>query len=109
MQSLTCLLEPSGHTHSLHVPGTSEVPPKLRLPVDSLIGYLRDRHGLRQEEGVEPVIRQFRHGQSNPTYYIAYGGEEMVLRKKPVRDGLCSKFSMYLIKKNVVVVFIKLI
>ena len=32
------------------------------------------------------MIRQFKHGQSNPTYYISYGGAEMVLRKKPVRE-----------------------
>ena len=31
------------------------------------------------------VLRQFDHGQSNPTYYIKYGGRELVLRKKP--DG----------------------
>ena len=32
-----------------------------------------------------PVIRCFRHGQSNPTYYVYYGGKHLVLRKKPVR------------------------
>ena len=31
-----------------------------------------------------PLIRQFKHGQSNPTYYIEYGGAKLVLRKKPV-------------------------
>ena len=33
-----------------------------------------------------PIIRQFKHGQSNPTYYLCYGGAHMVLRKKPVSD-----------------------
>ena len=31
-----------------------------------------------------PLIKQFKHGQSNPTYYIEYGGAKLVLRKKPV-------------------------
>lgn len=29
------------------------------------------------------VLREFQHGQSNPTYYVRAGGREMVLRKKP--------------------------
>lgn len=36
-----------------------------------------------------PVIRQFKHGQSNPTYYVAYGNAELVLRKKPVSEPAC--------------------
>ena len=35
-----------------------------------------------------PLVRCYSHGQSNPTYYICYGGREMVLRKKPV-SGQC--------------------
>ena len=31
-----------------------------------------------------PFVCQFKHGQSNPTYYIEYGGKKLVLRKKPV-------------------------
>ena len=73
----------AGHTHQIHVPGTSKVSPKLQLPMEALVHYLRERHGM--EDSCEPILRQFRHGQSNPTYYLAYGGEEMVLRKKPVR------------------------
>ena len=30
------------------------------------------------------IIRQFKHGQSNPTYYVEYGGQRLVIRKKPV-------------------------
>lgn len=30
-----------------------------------------------------PIVRCFTHGQSNPTYFIKYGGKNMVLRKKP--------------------------
>ena len=66
-----------------HIPGTSEVSEKLKLPENRLVKYLQQKLGLYQKEGA-PVIRQFKHGQSNPTYYVAYGGEELVLRKKPV-------------------------
>lgn len=71
-----------------HIPGTSEVNPKLQLPVENLVTYLRENLKLYQEE--PPVIRQFKHGQSNPTYYISYGGAELVLRKKPV--CFCCRF-----------------
>jgi hypothetical protein len=82
LQLLEQLLNDDGHTQSYHVPGTSKVSPKLQLPVDQLTAYLQERHGLK---GEELILRQFRHGQSNPTYYVSYGGQEMVLRKKPVR------------------------
>ena len=65
-----------------HIPGTAEVSEKLKIPEDRLVNYLQEKHGLRQDG--PPVVRQFKHGQSNPTYYVAYGGEELVLRKKPV-------------------------
>ena len=32
----------------------------------------------------DPIIRCYEHGQSNPTYFVRYGGKNMVLRKKPV-------------------------
>ena len=32
-----------------NIPGTSEVNPKLRLPVESLVRYLQERLGLNQE------------------------------------------------------------
>ena len=85
LESLEQLLDVSYHTHEVHVPGTSTVSAKLQLPIENLIHYLKDRHGLEQEAW--PVLRQFRHGQSNPTYYLAYGGQEMVLRKKPVSEN----------------------
>lgn len=85
LQSLKQILSGTDHTHQTHVPGTAEVSPKLQLPEEQLVHYLQTRHGLgRKGEGL--VLRQFRHGQSNPTYYVAYGGQEMVLRKKPVRE-----------------------
>lgn len=91
LQSLEGILNNSSdQTHQFHVPGTSEVSQKLQLPMDALTCYLREKHGL--EDSHEPTLRQFRHGQSNPTYYLAYGGEEMVLRKKPVR--LCDSYGL---------------
>lgn len=78
-----------------HIPGTSEVSEKLRIPEDRLVDYLQREHGLRQEG--PPLIRQFKHGQSNPTYYIAYGGEELVLRKKPVSDSIFAILGRYIV------------
>lgn len=86
LQLLEQLLDNAHHTHSVHVPGTSDVSPKLRLPTEQLTSYLQDQHGLGRK-GEEPVVKQFTHGQSNPTYYLSYGGQEMVLRKKPVSRG----------------------
>jgi aminoglycoside phosphotransferase (APT) family kinase protein len=37
--------------------------------------------GVREDESV--VVRQFKGGQSNPTYWIGAGEEALVLRKKP--------------------------
>lgn len=82
LQLLEQILKDVDHTHQFHVPGTTEVSPKLQLPMEQLALYLQERLGL--EHTGTPVLRQFRHGQSNPTYYIMYGGHEMVLRKKPV-------------------------
>ena len=36
------------------------------------------------DDGEGIILRKFSHGQSNPTYYLKFGGKEMVLRKKPV-------------------------
>ena len=33
-----------------------------------------------------PIVRQFKHGQSNPTYYVEYRGQRLVIRKKPVSN-----------------------
>jgi aminoglycoside phosphotransferase (APT) family kinase protein len=59
---------------------TAEVRDQHRFDVASLERYLREHipnfHG--------PIeVRQFRGGQSNPTYYLAAGGREFVLRRKP--------------------------
>ncbi|XP_077996370.1 acyl-CoA dehydrogenase family member 10-like [Glandiceps talaboti] len=63
-----------------HVNGTIAVRKGMELPMESLIAYL-NKLGIKSDEA--PNIREFKHGQSNPTYFIGYGGRELVLRKKP--------------------------
>ena len=50
------------------------------LDRQKLRNYLERKFGLTSEE---LELRQFDHGQSNPTYYIRFPGQELVLRKKP--------------------------
>ena len=60
--------------------GTAEVRDVHRFDVDALERYLRERI----DGFAGPLtVRQFRGGQSNPTYYLAAGGREFVLRRKP--------------------------
>lgn len=83
-----------------HLTGTTPVSSALKISSSSLEEYLKQHHNIQDEGGCDdsvivclikgssaaaPVIRQFSHGQSNPTYYIACGKSELVLRKKPVR------------------------
>ncbi|XP_050408394.1 acyl-CoA dehydrogenase family member 10 isoform X1 [Patella vulgata] len=63
------------------VEGTETVPKHLNIPVDNLVNFIQSNLGLSSAD--PPIIRCFKHGQSNPTYYINYAGTEMVLRKKP--------------------------
>ena len=42
------------------------------------------------------IVRQFEHGQSNPTYYIKCGDTELVLRKKPVCESSIVHISNWL-------------
>jgi len=62
-----------------HEPGTSTVRPGMQLDEESLMKYLTDKLGLTGDL----KIKQFSHGQSNPTYLLQIGAEKMVLRKKP--------------------------
>src|SRR5438128_6743856 len=62
------------------IEGTAEVRDVHRFDVGTLERYLRERiEGFRGPLSV----RQFRGGQSNPTYYLEAGGREYVLRRKP--------------------------
>jgi len=59
---------------------TAEVREQHRFDVAALERYLRER--IPDLRG--PIeVRQFRGGQSNPTYYLNAGGREFVLRRKP--------------------------
>ncbi|CAL1534333.1 unnamed protein product [Lymnaea stagnalis] len=67
---------------SLHdfVPGTTSVPDHLKINETNLEQYLKSQ-GL--QDSAPLAVKVFEHGQSNPTYYVSYGGRKMVLRKKP--------------------------
>jgi len=52
----------------------------MELDIEKLKLYFEKELGIT---GDEMDLRQFDHGQSNPTYYVRFGGEELVLRKKP--------------------------
>jgi aminoglycoside phosphotransferase (APT) family kinase protein len=68
-------------TGAAPLPGTlGEVLAKHRFDAAALAGYL-ERH---VEGFAGPMeIRQFQGGQSNPTYHLAAGGQEYILRRKP--------------------------
>ncbi|KAM4709179.1 acyl-CoA dehydrogenase family member 10 [Discoglossus pictus] len=63
------------------VPNTRSVRPTMEIPRDSLKKYLEDVIGGNSSDPM--ILRQFSHGQSNPTYYVQFGGKQLVLRKKP--------------------------
>ncbi|XP_015221642.2 acyl-CoA dehydrogenase family member 10 isoform X1 [Lepisosteus oculatus] len=71
------------------VPGTRAVRPEMALPLQQLGQHLQEV--LSPESPGAPTflagqplgVRQFSHGQSNPTYLVTAGGRRLVLRKKP--------------------------
>ena len=65
----------------LVIPGTTCMSEKQKLPVEKLQTYLLEKHDLKGHRS--PTIKVFKHGQSNPTYYVSYAGRDLVLRKKP--------------------------
>src|ERR1700758_997147 len=66
--------------HQSAFSGTREVTERLRFDASRLEGYLRD-HVNGFSGPVE--VRQFKGGQSNPTYLIETPGRRYVLRRKP--------------------------
>lgn len=62
------------------VPELIQVLPNHRFDEQALAGYLREH--LPGFAG-DLVVRQFQGGQSNPTFHLAAGGGQYVLRKKP--------------------------
>lgn len=63
-------------------PGTSSVRKGMELNEANLRTYLASVGVGSATEG-DIVIREFKHGQSNPTYFVRFGGRDLVLRKKP--------------------------
>ncbi|XP_029427537.1 acyl-CoA dehydrogenase family member 10 isoform X2 [Rhinatrema bivittatum] len=63
------------------IPNTRTVRPTMEIPSDALEKYLKNIFGGHVSEPL--VLRQFSHGQSNPTYYVRWGDRHLVLRKKP--------------------------
>jgi len=63
-----------------HVPGTSKIRKGMDIDQASLKKYLVEN--LNLSDG--PIkVKQFQHGQSNPTYLVQMDGRKLVLRKKP--------------------------
>ncbi|XP_029139869.1 acyl-CoA dehydrogenase family member 10 [Protobothrops mucrosquamatus] len=63
------------------IPYTSPVRPAMDIPTAPLQKYLENLLGAQAKGSLE--LRQFSHGQSNPTYYVGFGDHQLVLRKKP--------------------------
>ncbi|XP_034974282.2 acyl-CoA dehydrogenase family member 10 isoform X2 [Zootoca vivipara] len=61
------------------VPYTCSVRSAMQIPTAPLQKYIESILGAPGPL----VLRQFSHGQSNPTYYIRFGDRQFVLRKKP--------------------------
>ncbi|XP_022085749.1 acyl-CoA dehydrogenase family member 10-like isoform X2 [Acanthaster planci] len=81
-QALSELAKTLGFPVHCFVEGTTAVRKGLELPTDSLRAYLNSINiGTSDDSALN--VRQFKHGQSNPTYYVGYAGRDMVLRKKP--------------------------
>ena len=67
-----------------YAPGT-EVPRRKEFSHTSLYNYLVSHCGVTPTANGanDLVLREFSHGQSNPTYYVRCGTRQLVLRKKP--------------------------
>ncbi|KAL4646546.1 acyl-CoA dehydrogenase family member 10 [Arapaima gigas] len=63
------------------VKGTRAVRKAMQLPMENLTRYIQKVLHLPATESV--TVRQFSHGQSNPTYLLTCGDRRVVLRKKP--------------------------
>ena len=61
-----------------------------RVDVSALAAYLQEHVPQIDNADATMSIRQFRGGQSNPTYLLETGGEQYVLRKQPPGELLPS-------------------
>ena len=64
-------------------PGVKEVEEAHRFDNGALESYLRDNREEMGEIAGPLTVRQFRGGQSNPTYHLSDGTSQWVLRRKP--------------------------
>ncbi|KAM4810261.1 acyl-CoA dehydrogenase family member 10 [Rhinophrynus dorsalis] len=78
LQQLEKLL---GFPLSDFVPNTRSIRPAMEIPRESLKKYLETV--LKESSSDDLLVRQFSHGQSNPTYYVKFNGKQLVVRKKP--------------------------
>nr|XP_054749123.1 acyl-CoA dehydrogenase family member 10-like [Lytechinus pictus] len=62
-------------------PGTKSVRKGMELNEDNLKNYLTSLGVGSSQDSIS--IREFKHGQSNPTYFVKFGERDLVLRKKP--------------------------
>ena len=53
----------------------------MEIDQEAVKNYLKMYLRLKEDEDI--VVKQFEHGQSNPTYLVQYLGNKYVLRKKP--------------------------
>jgi acyl-CoA dehydrogenase family protein 10 len=82
MQALTQLESKVGFKLQEFVPGTVSVRPHLKIDTAALGNFMAANSV--PGEGTVSQIRQFGHGQSNPTYHVTRAsGHQLVLRKKP--------------------------
>ena len=71
--------------------GTMQVQEKLKIPEQELEAYLNDN--VNDFEG--PLeIREFKGGQSNPTYQLVTPEKKYVLRRKPSGDLQSDQYPM---------------
>ena len=69
---------------SIAAAATSAVRSGHEVDVDRVLPLLVDAGGLSAAEAAADVsVRQFGHGQSNPTYLLSLGDRNLVLRKQP--------------------------
>ena len=61
--------------------GTTAPRKGLEIPSDALVSHLKSLGIESTDSAIN--IRQFKHGQSNPTYFVGFGDRRLVLRKKP--------------------------
>ncbi|KAK2163982.1 hypothetical protein LSH36_71g05101 [Paralvinella palmiformis] len=81
VQATSDLSKELGFDVRYYADGTTSVPKNLEISSKNLKSYLNWALKIHSKE--DPVVRCYAHGQSNPTYFIRYGGKNMVLRKKP--------------------------